>query len=394
MTALILVAVYDLRHADLSVPLQYTVHKDMMLHLIAMKTIRETGWIHVNERMGAPGFMDIYDYSTLDALGWLMLKGLMLPTGNPAAGINLFFLLGFFVNGWACLFVLRRFGISGPIALGAGSLFAFLPYHFYRGPWHMSLSFYAVVPPAVMLCLWICERGPPSSSGIAGGVGAARSRGRWGRSRSRLTALLSIYYAWFMGFLLVTSGLVAWLRRPRLVPPWDACICLVVSWPRWRPRSPPSSPTGRSTPKAPNAVQRSPGQSQMWGLTVPELVMPTVGHRIPKLRIVESRRSIGQGADPSSPRMDTRMSINEKYFNALGVVGSSGFFFLLLILLAGGARWVSRFEPVSDLAKLNIASVLLGSGFATTSSRSSSPRSGPTTELRSTSHSSRSSAPP
>ena len=167
-----------------------------------------------------------------------------------------------------------------------------------------------------------------------------------------------------MGFLLVTSGLVAWLRRPRLVPPWDACICLVVFLATVAAQVAPLVADRKVHPKAPNAVQRSPGQSQMWGLTVPELVMPTVGHRIPKLRIVESRRSIGQGADPSSPRMDTRMSINEKYFNALGVVGSSGFFFLLLILLAGGARWVSRFEPVSDLAKLNIASVLLGSGFA------------------------------
>jgi len=96
---------------------------------------------------------------------------------------------------------------------------------------------------------------------------------------------------------------------------------------------------------------------------VAELVLPTLGHRIPKFRVVESRRSVGNGADPMDPHFTARAVLNEKYYNALGVVGSVGFLLLCLILLAPGARWVSRIKPVADLSKLNIAAVLLGSGF-------------------------------
>jgi phosphoglycerol transferase len=93
-------------------------------------------------------------------------------------------------------------------------------------------------------------------------------------------------------------------------------------------------------------------------------VLPTIGHRIPAWRVVESRWSVLRGADPNDPTIGQRIGINEKYYNALGVIASAGFLFLCLALLAAPAAWLERLSPMADLAKLNIAGVLLGSGFA------------------------------
>ena len=48
------------------------------------------------------------------------------------------------------------------------------------------------------------------------------------------------------------------------------------------------------------------------GLSVPELLLPTIGHRVPRLRVVEARRSIGGGADPRDPVIGRRFWIEPR----------------------------------------------------------------------------------
>ncbi len=173
-----------------------------------------------------------------------------------------------------------------------------------------------------------------------------------------------VYYAWFMGFFLIVSGLIVWLRRPRLAPPLDALICLSIFLLCVLLQTLPFAVHWKTHGRAPDALMRSPGVSQTQGLTVAELILPTIGHRVPRWRVVESRRSIGHGADPNDPTIGQRIGINEKYGNALGVIGATGFLFLCLVVLAPPTAWLERLKPAADLAKLNIAGVLLGSGFA------------------------------
>ena len=404
VTAFILFFVFDLRHLDLAVPLNYALGGDVISGLAFYKTIQDTGWLHVNPHLGAPGVMDLYDYPMLDTLEWLTVKTLLTLGCDFAVAHNLFFFVGFFLSGWTCLFVLRHFGISGPVALAGGLLFAHLPAHFWRGTWHNTLAFYPMIPLGVLLCLWICAERP-----IFAGTGTERGqRGSLGRAAAAIMictiiSALSIYYAWFFGFFLVVSGMIVWLRRPRLALPWDACLCILVLITGVISQAVPIAIHARKHETSPQTLKRGPGDSQLYGLTVAELMLPTVGHRVPQLRNrVESHSFIGYAADqawdrairrirgqfgvvegvpsrfplflPSDPQIGPgnaatvsllqRLYINEKYLNALGAIGATGFLFLCLALLASEASWLARLKPADDLAKLNIAAVLLGSGFA------------------------------
>jgi hypothetical protein len=160
LTAALLVWVFDLEHCDLRVPLYDAYGGDALPSLVWFKTMQETGWVHVNGRLGAPGMMDLYDFPAPRLFLDLLIKVLLALCGDAVLAHNLLFFLGFFLIGWSALFVLRRFAISGPTAMAGGLLYAFLPAHFWRATWHLSLGFYPAVPLGVMVCLWICSGQP------------------------------------------------------------------------------------------------------------------------------------------------------------------------------------------------------------------------------------------
>jgi hypothetical protein len=365
-TALLLFTAYDLGHCDLAVPLHYAVGDDSLYYMTLMRTLQETGWVHVNPRLGAPGALDFYDFPVLGFAEWLLNKALIGLSGDPIVAYNLYYFLGFFLSGCSALFVLRHFGISGSIAVSAALLFAFQPYHFWRGTWHAGLAFYWAIPLGVLLCLWLCEERPVFVRG-ATEQGEQPTRGRAIAAIAICVIMASffVYYAWFMGFFLVVSGLIVWLRRPRLAPPWDVCICLAVFLGAVLAQVVPYAVHWKAHGRHHDLIKRSPGQAQYYGLAVSELVLPTIGHRIPQLRVLESRQTVASGLDPKDPRIGNRTKfINEKYWNALGAVGATGFLFLCTVLLAPEAGWLARLRPIVDLSRFNIAAVLLGSGFA------------------------------
>src|SRR5205814_2219326 len=87
----------------------------------------------------------------------VLLRVLGALTGDPAATVNLLFVLSFPLVAVAALLVLRRLRVSAlPAAVGA-LLYAFLPYHFYRGENHLFLSGYYTVPLAVYLALGLLD---------------------------------------------------------------------------------------------------------------------------------------------------------------------------------------------------------------------------------------------
>jgi phosphoglycerol transferase len=365
VTAFILFAVYDLRHSDFRVPLYYSIGGDLNGYMTGFKTLHETGWVHVNPRLGAPGVMDFYDFPAIAYLVVGTVKVLTAVCGGPHFAANLFLLLGFFLSGWSGLFVLRQFGICGAVASAGGLLFAFQPLHFFRSAIHPDLGFYPVIPLGILLCLWLCEEKPLFFVSGAGET-AKRSPRRAVAALVilALAASSTIYYAWFMGFFLVVSGMIVWLRRPRLALPGDALLCVLLFLGAVIFQAIPIVVHRMTHEVAPKALQRSPGSSQVFGLAVAELMLPTLGHRVPQLRVVEARQTIGHGLDPKAPGIGQRVLLNEKYYNALGVVGAVGFVILCLVPLAAETPWVARSKPISDLAKLNFAAILLGSGFA------------------------------
>jgi phosphoglycerol transferase len=139
-----LTCVLQLWHANLRVPFGYI--GDSLLFGAAVKCGQDHGWYLNNPDLGAPGGSQMFDLPMADNLHFLILKGMTAVGLDFAEATNLYFLLTFPLAAWSALFVLRRLGVGAEPAITTSVLFAFLPYHFYRGIYHLFLAAYYLVP--------------------------------------------------------------------------------------------------------------------------------------------------------------------------------------------------------------------------------------------------------
>ncbi len=359
-TALCAVAlVFELRmwRADFHVPFYYEFPNDGPANMGGEKAIIDTGWVFSDPWLGAPGIGEYYDFAQSDSLPAICFKLCALVASDLGTAINYFYLLQYALTTWAGLFVLRRFGISDPIAIAASLLYAFQSYHFAHGAIQANLPFYAPVPLIVMVILWICEGRPVFAAWD--GSKRIRLRSSWGNALTAVVACVlvgcwHVYFAFFACALVVVAALIAFLRaqKPaRLVDPliMIAIMCLVVLvnvMPRlWYTHSHGSNP---------EVPVRHVTEAGTWGLSVTELLTTVPCHQL---------KTLWNAVRGKERPLPSANAFYEKHFHsyrsALGAVGSCGFLVLI------GALFLSRptrgdLELIAPLSKLNIAAVLLG----------------------------------
>ncbi|HWB09420.1 MAG TPA: hypothetical protein VG826_09360 [Pirellulales bacterium] len=341
----VLVVVLQLWRADLSIPIAN--RGDALWTQSWVKGIAENGWYLVNPRLGAPGQMELYDFPQTDSVHFLLLKLLVLSTDDFAVAFNLYYLLGFPLITLSTLFVLRQFGISRPASVAASLLFSFLPYHLARGQYHLFLSSYFLVPPAIMVALWVYLdrlRWPWSKKD---------PNLRWGRGRMwaslltmALVASAGVYYAFFACYLLLVAGLASLLDRQKLRGPLMACTLVAIAgvgvfanlWPSFVYR--------REHGKNVELAVRYPHEAEVYGLKIGQMVLWINNHIVGRL----NPRRQTYDLLPLAPG-------DEKESSALGAVGTAGFLFLLgLLMCRTRAR---QGDVMPGLTVLNIAAVLL-----------------------------------
>src|SRR5437762_2713468 len=156
---LILVGVLRLWQADLGIPLLYSddsPRRDFIVVQMWTKATLDNGWYLHNDALGAPFGMDAHDYPMADHLHYLVMLVLGRCVSDHFAFVyNLYFLLGFPLTTLTALFVLSRFQVGWKPSVLCALLFTFLPYHFVRGPNHLMLASYYLIPLVVMVALWI-----------------------------------------------------------------------------------------------------------------------------------------------------------------------------------------------------------------------------------------------
>ncbi len=158
---------------------------DATFNLMVVRNLLDGGWVNTNSSLGAPFGQELYDFPLgTDNLNLLVLKVLAVVTRDPAVAMNLFFLLTFPAVAVAAVLVLRRLGLSRPASFAAAVLFAFVPYHFWRGETHLFLSSYVAVPLGAFLALRTIEGELLFAQRDARAACAGSRGGRSGRSRS------------------------------------------------------------------------------------------------------------------------------------------------------------------------------------------------------------------
>ena len=340
----ILACVLRLWDADLTVPL--LKNGDAIMNAMPVKSLVDNGWWLRNPHLGMPFGQQLFDAPFVDNLSMALMKLLSLFTRKYAVLMNLFFFLTFPITTITSLFVLRSFAISYPSAIVVSLLYAFLPYHFFRGEAHLFLSAYYLVPVVVMICVWLWR----DELDVLSLDAANRSR----ISRRLAFVLLALlfvgsgenYYAFFSCFLLCVAGVGGFFSSHRMRPlalavGLSAVVALVVAL-----NNAPSLFYNWYHGANKVAAVRGPQESEIYGLKISQLLLPVNGHRIGYLR------QLRDSYDSMAP------AVNENGIATLGFVGGVGFLFLLASLLwRSQEKGEELFRP---LATLNAAALLFG----------------------------------
>ena len=305
---------------------------DVLLILPIVKDAVERGNYYQNDRLGAPGAFQIYDFPVID---YTHLLGIWLvgqcTDGSYVTAFNVYYLLTFPLTTLTAFAVFRWFGFSLPGAGAGGLLYAFLYWHAIRGQAHYFLSAYWGVPLSLMLVLRVCRGDPPFTEARDGGR-------RWAFRRrdslcaagiAALTALGGAYYAFFtcalLGFAAVYGSLAARSWKPALAAGVLLAVISAAGVAAHAPTIVYQAKHGRN----PIATQRLPIEAELYGLKIAPMLLPQFDHQWP---------AVGRFA--AAYHEDGRPLPSENRTAVLGVVASAGVIGVgVVVLLPGARRW-------------------------------------------------------
>jgi phosphoglycerol transferase len=319
-----LCAVMRLWRADLGVPFQN--EKDALVTQVWVQNALASGRYYHSDRLGTPYGMDLRDFPASEALHLALMRAIALGARNTYAVINLFFLLTFVLTTLTALAVFRHFGAARLPALAGSVLYAFLPYHFHRGEFHLFLAAYYMVPPTVLVALWVYL------GRLARGEGAGK---RWlvALAVCLLVAGAGVYYAFFGCFFILVAGLGRAAREGKLRPALAALALAGTTCAGLAAALVPSHLYHRDHGENRQVARRFSWEAETFGLKINQLVLPVTGHRLEPLRRLKDHFN-------SSP---ARPLVND-YGSSLGVVGTAG-----CVLLLGGLLFRRRVPDASPL---------------------------------------------
>lgn len=367
---------------DLHAPFYYD--QDALLYLPLVKTTVEHGTHWRNERMGAPGIQELYDFPIIDYvhLGSLWLLSRVTP--DYLVAYNLYNLLTYPLTVLTAMIVLRWLKLSLPAAAAGALLYAFLPYHQERYQYHYFLAAYWVVPLSLMPVLALCKgefpffrRGPDGTfpplalnwraTGDTARAALRRDRAAfrailkwaWGAAGAALRRLVRVstlgylllgaataasgaYYAFFACATYAFAGAYAsvtcrtWrgAASAALVVAPVVAVGVALHYPtfayQWK--------------HGPNPItERMPEEAELYGLKLSHLLLPANDHN---LTIFSQLRAMY-----SSPHRP----VDSESAGSLGLIGGTGLLALLAVaVLPHGRRW-----PYGPLAGVVLFLVLL-----------------------------------
>ena len=145
--------------ADWNVPFDYGTElgTDVLGISTWMKSYLEDGFSWKQTGISAPFFANRLEGFGIDRVVLLMeiISVHIFPTYGGA--LNFLYMLSFVLTGITTVYALRSLKFSRIVSFAGAIIYTFLQYHLMRGEMHMYLSFYHLVPLAVVVMLWLVD---------------------------------------------------------------------------------------------------------------------------------------------------------------------------------------------------------------------------------------------
>lgn len=331
-TALIL-TIFKIFEINLSIPLHFS--GDAVQPYNFAQNIEATGWWYSNERLGAPYTQELYDYPLTDSLHFLVIKFLLFVGFGWVQSINIFYILTFPFTTLLSMYAMSKMGIKLKIALAFSLIYAFIPFHLFRGVSHFLIASYYILPIGVLNAFYLAK-------------GTVKSRSFYLVS-ALLIGASGAYYTYFSLILIATGaliGLSANFSKPLFK---KALVLTALIFGVFFLNLIPSFIYSQNYGSNINTTQRNPHESEVFGLKIIQLLLPVEDHNISILNKFAKRY-----VQYSSP-----IGLNENQYASLGVTASVGF----LILLFYGLFFM-RNSPENQNLKIlgmfNLVLILVG----------------------------------
>jgi len=334
----------DLFNANLKIPFVYS--GDGLLHSELIKSVLDNGWYLNNKFTGAPYSQEMFDFPFSDALLFTIIKIIGLIFNDYALTLNIFYLLGYILSSITAMIVLRHFKVSYWPSLMVSILFAFLPYHFLR-LYHLHLSEYFMIPLIVMVIIWSCRNGEIIFFKNNNDKLRFKIKSRIAISSiiiCLLTASSGVYYAFFACALLGICLVFSLFLENRIQRVISIILLIVTICFGILINISPTLINNAINGKNVETASRAPADSDMYGLKISHLIIPSTDHGIEIVKKIKDRFI----QYPLS-------SEGSAYIGLFGVLG----FCLLLLWLIKPKLNNYKGSILDSLALLNISAILL-----------------------------------
>jgi phosphoglycerol transferase len=328
---------YRTYRAPLSVPLYDS--GDALFTGFLVKTVADSGWWTHNEYTGGSTKTSMYDYPNSDGAFYVLVKIVTFFTHDYGLVTNIIFFLGFLLSGVSSFYVSRRTGMNLVVAIATSLLYAFLPYHLFRGESHLFLSEYFVLPFVTMVLLDLLgSRDKENARFLIARVKLSKAT-ILPAVIMFITGSSGIYYAFFTCcfLLFVLVLLFAENKRLSILPllyMGIVCLMLLVNFL-------PSFINAHIFGPNSYVGTRSQTESEIYGLRIDLMIFPVYKNIFSPFSYFAGRMS--------------SFLINENVFAYLGIWGVLG-----LVLLFSNILLKSGTILLNSLSRLNLFAVLLG----------------------------------
>ena len=285
VAALAVVAIiYQPWSGRLQIPWHYG--SDNFAYAIFVRNLQWQGSYHLTDSLGAPWSQDWYAFpqggNRLHHIAWRLI-GLLID--DPFTVLNVHFVLASAVIAIVAFDVLMRFGVASPMAAAMAVVYAFLPYRFWHGLQHPTLSAYFSAPLAVLLALWI-------ANGRFVEILRVWRRGDRRRAARLLVAPLVVvvivgstepYYTIFGAILAVLVGATEAINRRRWASIVAGVVVAVALGAVLAINLVPETLYRLANGANDRATERTPAESEGYALHLTQMVLPDPDHRVSAL---------------------------------------------------------------------------------------------------------------
>ena len=329
LTAFVTAFIYKVWNLSVNVPIAYS--SDALSLLSQIKNIRLSGSIYTSNLLGFPFTQNLQDVIAPGeffdhSLIWILIK----LNFSDAAVMNILFFATFlfvYAGGYVGARVLK---LTPKTSIAIGILYTFLPYHFLRGPIHLYLSNYSVIP--VICAIAIRQL---SDEPIITDLSNFKPQNIWnsgGTNKSALYVLLAcmasatagMYYAAFGALLILFAGVFGSISSKNIHRLYLSLILLLVMSSTFIVQMIPKFLYEQTHGRNISAAARTLAEVEYYGLKITNLLIPVQDHRVAIFSHLHD--------------LNENVLLRSENTSALGILGSISLFGLFIAVLVCSLR--------------------------------------------------------